>query len=355
MGNVYFYKAFEARGDRFVSKTPEENFEKMREILKDSYKELLESLKLDSKIPSTYSCLIAAYGMDGNDEAKDEIYKKGIKEFPSSSVIRKTYMHYSLLKWGGSIEKIEALLKDAQKYYAKNPLLKRLEGYPDYAKADFYAIQKRDYENGLKYINKALEKSDNLNYFFLRGVIYKQLKNYHSALSDFNRILKEEPLDLSTLKQREAVYLFLKQDDLALKDAQTVLKYESNDKYSHYVRGAYYYKKKDYDLAKLDFLDVVELENSVRVKKYLAYCYYADKEYKEAAEYFQKAIDAGSKDDSLYYYLSASLWYLKDCNFVKNAYRYKELCTKNGDCDQEWADWAVKSADFAVAREICKK
>ena len=355
LGYDYFYKAFDARGYKFVGKTPKSNFVKMREILVKADDEFLKSLKLDSKIPSTYGALIASYALDSKDEKRDDIYKKGIKKLPNSYIIRKVYMRYSLLKWGGSIEKIESLLKDARAHYKSNPLLKKLEGYTDYAKADFYAIQKKDYEKGLIYINKALEKSDNLNYYYLRGVIYKYLKRYNKALDDFNIILKDSPSGLNTLKQRESVYLSLKNYDLALKDAETILKYDKKDSYAYYVRGVYYYDKGEFDLAKIDFLDSIKLSESAGAKKYLAYCYYAKKEYSEAADYLQQALDAGSKDSSVYYYLSVSLWYKHDCKFVKNAYKYKESCTLNGDCNQEWVDWAIKSADYAKARGICKE
>lgn len=354
LGEMYYYKAFEARGFKWASETSKENFEKMENILAKADKELLKSLKLNDKIPNSYSSLISVYALRGMHKQEDNIYKIGLKKLPNSYRIRSNYMRFSLVKWGGTFEKIDSLLKDARTRYKDNPRLKQLEGYVYYAKADFYALQRKNYEKGLEFINKALEFSDNLNYYYLRGIIYKRLENYNKALKDFNLLLKDNPLDIATLEWRQSVYMSLKKYDLALKDAKTILKYRKSS-YSYYIRGYNYYTNKQYNLAKLDLFNAIELDNkSAGAKKLLAFCYYANKEYSEAADYLQEAIEDGSNDSQVYYYLSASLWYNRDCKFVKSAYKYKESCTQNGDCNQEWLDWAVKSADYAKAKGICK-
>jgi len=355
LGLAYLLNGLDARGYGWVNETPKENLKKMEEFLVKANRELLKSIELNDTIASSYSVLITSYSYSGKDEKKDEIYKKGIKKLPNSYIIRNQYMRVSLLKWGGSFEKIESLLKDAKAHYKENNLLKKLKGFTNYAKADYYYRQKQDPSKGLEQINKALKVSDNKDYYLLRGRIYKQLKDYSKALDDFNKILNKHPLDLTTLISREAVYFKLDKYDLAFKDAQTVLKYDKNSAYSYYIRGAYYYSKKEYDFAKLDFFKSIELDNKNKgAKVYLGFCYYIEKNYNEASTYLKEAIEDGYKGSDAHYYLTVSLWHNKDCEFVKSAYNYKERCTQNDDCKQNWLDWAIKSANFAKARGICK-
>lgn len=355
LGEYYLYKGFDARGYKWAKDTPQYKFDKMRKLEKKAKEELLQSLKIDNTISLTYANLIATYTLLSNYKKRDEIYKIGLEKFANSYIIRKTYLQFSLIKWGGTFEKIKSLLKDAKAHSQRNPLLKKLDGYLEFAKADFYFRQKQDTKKGLKFINRALKLSDYTHYYYFRGIIYKSIKEYKKALKDFNLVIKRYPLDLDALLQRAYTYYFLKKYNLMFKDVQTILTYDYQNSYALFLRGIYYYDQEEYELATIDLLDSLQKNDSnIAVKKYLGYSYYGQKNYKMAAKYLQEALNSGSKDSDVAYYLTVSQWHNRDCNFVKSAYLYKDSCTKTNSCNQEWLDWAIKSAKYAQNRAICQ-
>ncbi len=386
LGIYYINAGWVARGDKFNNQTSKEQFKKMYNFFKKASNQLHKSIEIDNKFAFAYSYLITINPY----KYRKEIYKEGIKSVPYSYFLRSAYLNTLLPKFMadrkreeslsealikenpiGSLlyklfkkdkkavdpyEEIQKVLNENKKYYSKNPLLKRFEGFVEYAKADTTYIQ-GNYELAKKYINQALSKSSGISRFYdLRASINWGLKKYQDAVVDYTKSLKIEPNRLSARYYRAKLYYYhLKNKELALKDLQYILKYDSKYVNALDLMGVIEYNNREYQKAYDRFFDANLIDSKDRLSNYYLgiLAYYNKKDYQSSAMYLENALKSGERSSLAYKLLSISKWQEKSCDFVKYAYKYKEQCTKDGDCDIDAMNGMIKNAEFAKQRGIC--
>lgn len=337
-----------SRGSRWGKDTTSQQFSKMKAHFRKANDELQLVIAKNPKISIAYAVLISVNTLR---KQKLKYYNEGIKNNPLSSVIRTTYLNYLLPKWGGSFEEIEAFLAETKPLYKKNPNLAIEEGFLEYAKGDkiFTSGSKTAYEDALKYLNKAIEKSIYGRYLNRRAQVYKYMKNYQKSIDDYTKALELTPHDSNLLAGRGSIYYRLKQYDLALNDTNEALQYDKYNPEALQMRGFIYYVTDEIDKAFIDLTDsLIYGFEKKSTHEYIGYIhYYTKKNYRLAAEALKTSSDLGNKDSHIWYLITASQWHNRDCDFVNSADIYAQRCKKSGECKKKNLDWAVKSANYA--------
>jgi len=353
LGKYYHALAWKARGNKFANETSKEQFENLARIEEDAKSEYKIALNKDNKSLVAYQGLINSVG-SVDSSLLEPIYKEAIKANPNSFYIRRSYLEFNLLRWGGSYKKIAQIVQESRKFYSKNPKLDTLEGFVDYAKAD-QAYHSLKFEKALEYVQNAIKKGgEYFDYIRLRGNINMYLKNYDQSLKDFTLAHKKRKYDEDILSSLIALYYKKRDYENTLKyakilsdlgDKATLLKY----------RGYINYIKENNDEALLDLMEYLTYKpDDVEANKYIGYIYYYSKKDYDAARTYLKSATSDKNDPILWYALMGSQWHLKDCNFVKSAKMYESIC-QNSVCDSKNLDWAVKSYKYALNRGICKE
>ncbi len=355
MAQYYIALGWKARGSKFISSTTKEQILNMKKEFIKAKKELDYIVSKDPNFSIAYASKVIIDGILQSN-TKEKVFKEAIKQNPLSSVIRTTYLYTLLPKWGGSYEEIEEVLNSTKKLYSKNPALKIQEGYLKFAKADTIIIQGQDelhYKEALKYLNEAISKSKFNVYINERAWLYKKLNMPNKAIKDYSYLIKNYPGTIDYYLKRAKIFYKQRELDLALKDLNEILKYDMFNNEALYLRGAIYQVQKDYNKAIDDYKLATIGSSDYRAYRYLGEIYFYKKEYKNAIDNLNLAISYGAKEPDVWYKLTASQWYLKDCNFVLSAYKYKESCDEFGGCETKKLEWAIKSANFAKDR-VCK-
>jgi tetratricopeptide (TPR) repeat protein len=197
---------WQARGDRFVDKTSEQQFSEMQNLFGESVKEAIAAIKLNPKSSIAYGLIIDAAKGAGSSDGMKRAYAAGIKNVPLSLSIRAYVMTALEPRWGGSYDAMEKFADEAQKHAAQNPRLVSLKGFADADRAD-EAVSAGDPRKAIRLCNQALEEGgDFYTAYIYRANTYGQLHLYDEALEDLNRANRLRPQNPKVLESLAYVY-----------------------------------------------------------------------------------------------------------------------------------------------------
>jgi len=136
-GYEYRQMASQARGEDYISKTPQSAIDSMNRLAQQADADLKHALALNPKVTPAYRAMISIGGMTlGNDYALDAV-KRGLAQDPGNLTLYDELMWLRQPNWGGSLDAMSDVARDAQKHVARNPLLTMLD-----SSRDLYRIEK---------------------------------------------------------------------------------------------------------------------------------------------------------------------------------------------------------------------
>lgn len=115
LGLQYYRMAWDARGNRWGSETTQAQFAEMRRCLDLSRKELQHSVKLNARPYPSYRTLVSVAGMLGDDKAAMDALARAVAIDPDAVGAYKAYIELNTPRWGGSYEKLDGLVRWAER------------------------------------------------------------------------------------------------------------------------------------------------------------------------------------------------------------------------------------------------
>jgi hypothetical protein len=112
---VYFKrKGFDARGDKYISQTPQENIDRMRQYHESAITELGKSLKLTEKPFLSVFHLLDLSKSGGSKEESRALVLAANKMLPSNTLARNRFMKTLTPRWGGSHEEMKQFIAQSK-------------------------------------------------------------------------------------------------------------------------------------------------------------------------------------------------------------------------------------------------
>jgi len=162
-----------------------------------------------------------------------------------------------------------------------------------------YAIEKRDFEKAIEYLNRGKEISkDPFLYSYDLGELYQITMRYREAASEYCDLIKANP---SQYQQIESKILSYSNKPNALDETiEVVDKYKSDDVSFSYLLARLYIEKKNYDEA-FDLFKEIDKKQNTRGADLFSFgeFVYRDGEYKTASEVFKFLIDNYSDQQNI--------------------------------------------------------
>lgn len=111
----------------------------------------------------------------------------------------------------------------------------------------------RDFQNGFKEVNNVLIKDvHNPEAYFLKGMMYRDMKDTAKAISSFLTAIQENP-DYHDAMVQLALLYNARHDVIGLKYLDNAYKLDTMDVFPIFAKGVYYQEHKDYEAAKEEY------------------------------------------------------------------------------------------------------
>lgn len=141
-------------------------------------------------------------------------------------------------------------------------LLRALRHNPDDVKAHLKIAKlmlfTKEYPKAFTEINTVLRQDAfNAEAYFLKGLVYKDIKDTDKAISSFHTALSTSPDYREAAIQLGLLYT-LRNNDLGLQFYEKAFKIDTTDVFPLYAKGMYHQAKKDYEAAKAEYTRCIE-------------------------------------------------------------------------------------------------
>jgi hypothetical protein len=149
-------KGFDARGDKYISQTPQENIDRMRQYHESAITELGKSLKLTEKPFLSVFHLLDLSKSGGSKEESRALVLAANKMLPSNTLARNRFMKTLTPRWGGSYDEMKQFIAQSKKEEVSTVGLIQLKAimYDDMAAT---SLAQGDRQKATTYLFQAVE------------------------------------------------------------------------------------------------------------------------------------------------------------------------------------------------------
>lgn len=185
---------------------------------------------------------------------------------------------------------------------AKNAFKKSLELNQD-AFDPFFALgtiglEEKNYVESIKYFTLALSKNKNhIDSLNNRAIVYKSLNDFHSALNDYEQILKIDPDNVRALQNTAVTCLDIKDFQKALETIEKAISISPSTIDPYLIKGHILADKGDYNqaIATYEIAHTKDPSNPAPDLQ-LGNLYRLTRNYDKAIEFYSAALNKGSDD-----------------------------------------------------------
>jgi tetratricopeptide (TPR) repeat protein len=206
LARASFYRAsgWNARGTKYASETPKDQLRRMNYFFERSAADLAAAHRLDPKNIVAYRQMIDISTTVADRPSVRSLMAEAMKLQPNSFLLRATYMHNLLPRWGGSYDAMAKFATESAPYAARNPRIKALEGfaYWDKGRVSESAGNRGD---AIEAYERALQFGDFWQFRYQRGEYNARSDQNEEALEDFNSVIVQYPQNDEALSARATV------------------------------------------------------------------------------------------------------------------------------------------------------
>ncbi|MFC5580047.1 tetratricopeptide repeat protein [Rhodanobacter terrae] len=258
-GFAYVAMAASARGNAYISETPQSNVDAMDKLLSQADTDLRRAIELNPKVTPAYVAMIDAGKMSLGRAYIDQAARRGLAAAPADYSIYNALMMADQPKWGGSLLAMARLARSAQAHVGNNPLLTLL-----LAEAPAYAYDVCDCESRAVWAADSAVFDNLASSTLLKNAGYAATRNGHSELSvvylsEASRFL---PDNIDVRVHRNYDLTTLRESAWALADANQLVDTWPEKAGGFNARAYAYESIKDYVHAEQDLRTAIPLDAS---------------------------------------------------------------------------------------------
>lgn len=359
--NAYYQKARAF----YELATDDENLNRTSDDIKAALSLINQAITLNDKKDDFFS-------LSGDINWELKRYKRARFDYSQAIEIRPTdYNYYMRGKLFSDLEKYELAIKDFSKAVQICP------NDADYLQELAYCLFQLDqFEKAICYYDKAIQEEEREDFYFFRGICFKNLRQYKNAISDIEKAIEINPeyrmfyIELanaySSLPSEKIEQEIANSNDLSYEKEFSLYKQENNVSYKNHIIAIDYLKKaiemdsqdistywdltdryeeiEDYVNANLIYDELEKMTpEDADVYYFRGRNYYYLNNFEKAIENFNEAIEIEPDYFAAYYFRGKSRKHLDEdllsigdiCFAAKNGYSYaKEYLEDNYDKNQ---------------------
>lgn len=207
--HYHYASAWHARDYGYVDTVTTEMHDKMVAFAKAAVRDADAAIALDNTLALAHLMLAEASKLEGNDGSVENHIDRALSLSPTSYVIRARRIRMLQPRWGGSYDRMNAVIDKAQPYVAANPRLKLLPGFIAIDQAATLSELER-LDEALPLALQAAALGSNAEASYRLADLYYDLKNYSVALQHANEAVRLHPYYDLYHRMRAQVHYTLK-------------------------------------------------------------------------------------------------------------------------------------------------
>ncbi|HET9986324.1 MAG TPA: TPM domain-containing protein [Longimicrobiales bacterium] len=206
-GNYHLRRAWTSRGEDLLSRTPRDSVRKMERWAALALRDYAEAVRRDPRHLGAYEGLIYVLQLWGAEAQARDVLAQALRASPYSYLARVAMMAVLRPEWGGSLEAMDGLARQADRYAGVNPRLRVLHGFADRTRSHQRRLA-RDWDGAIAAATRSLAFGESWGARQDRAEALYRAGRYEEALADLNRALRTVPQDDDALEWR--AYTLLK-------------------------------------------------------------------------------------------------------------------------------------------------
>jgi tetratricopeptide (TPR) repeat protein len=325
LARAYYYQTmgWDVRGTKWGSETSDEQKNTMESYFSKARADIKKALNRNAASLMAYVLLIQDTYATSDFKALEGAYEKGLKISPASYELRRRYIRRLRPRWGGSLEKMLAVVVKSEASIDKNPELINIASWiiEEIAESQYnngnYTLARETLADGLSKIKSASAKSGYTRVqadhyiFYKQGRVEMQLDDYKAALNYFNLALEGNENRADYYYERSKAQERLKNYATSTRDLMIALginpttkKYQTFKKrLIHNLNVESYNAKHNVKYTKaLRFVNLaIQLDPyNIKSLRRRSYVYVAKRQIAQAKQDMDKAIDVDPSDYDSY-------------------------------------------------------
>ena len=149
-------------------------------------------------------------------------------------------------------------------------------------KAENKQEKQKEYQEAIKHYTTAIElKSDSVEVYYHRGVVYVDLGEFDSAIDDFTKLIELYPNNFHLYLWRGLAYKHKGNFEEAVEDYSSAIQLSPNDAETYFDRGVVRLIQQEWEKAKEDLITARDLNETIIIEK-------VRKDYEFVADFEQK-------------------------------------------------------------------
>jgi len=231
---------WKARGGKETNETNRQQFQRMDDFFRRASAELSAAQRLAPNSIVAYRQLMNIATTQVDKVACRQLLDRALKIQPYSFVLRATYMHSLLPRWGGSYDAMAKFAQESAPFADRNPRIRALQGFVDWDRGDKLE-DAGHHAQAVAAFARAIGFGDFWQFRYQRGAFYSRTHQNKLAFEDLSSVLVQYPQYSDALYWRaRAAYELARQssgeasaayDSQAYRDIELAVALDPTDEY----------------------------------------------------------------------------------------------------------------------------
>lgn len=206
LARATFFRAsgWKARGGKETGETSRGQFHRMDDYFLRASADLAAARRLEPNSLVAYRQLMDIATTRADRAACRRLLNTALRIQPYSFLLRATYMHSLLPRWGGSHDAMAKFAQESAPYADRNPRIRALRGFVDWDLGDKLEDAGHKAQAAVAF-KRAIGFGDFWQFRFQRGALYARSDQNKEALEDLSRVLAQYPQHSDALYWRSFV------------------------------------------------------------------------------------------------------------------------------------------------------
>lgn len=236
-GSAYVAMAWKARGGAYINDTPQSNIDAMNRLLMEADSDLERALALNPQVTPTYVAMMRAGSLSLGGSYTRRAVQRGLAVAPDNYSIYGTLSSVEEPRWGGSLEAMDRVARQAQAHVKRNPLLAiLLSAEPAYR----YDVCNCRSSASWPAYPTVFDNVASTALLSSAGKAASENGHPELAVIYLSEALRFQPGALGTRRQRDTDLAYVGEPRMALDDANRLIADNPHDARNYLLRGNVY-------------------------------------------------------------------------------------------------------------------